>query len=124
MRRIPATMREGKQIHQLSMDTSPEMEDIYFQLLQQKTPAQKIEMLNSINRTVKNLLISGLKQRYPTDDEVQTRIRLAEILHGEHFASVLEARLKSKQSGQLDLEYLQKTAAELGVKDLLDRLIQ
>lgn len=79
-----------------SLDTSAESEAIYFALLRKKTPVERLEMLSAINRTVKNLVLSGLTQQYPNDDEIEIKIKLAKILHGEHFASVLSKRLRKE----------------------------
>lgn len=67
-------------------DTSPEAEAVLIQLLRQAPPWRKLEMVDQLNQSVKLLALSGLRQRYPQDDDEHIRRRLADLLLGEQLA--------------------------------------
>jgi hypothetical protein len=67
-------------------DTHPEAEALLIRLLRQAPPWRKLEMVEQLNQSVKLLALSGLRQRYPQDDEECLRRRLADLLLGEELA--------------------------------------
>ena len=67
-------------------DTSPEVEKIQIMLLRQAPAWRKLQLLASLNQTVKTLALSGLQQRYPQTTAQELRRRLADLLLGEKMA--------------------------------------
>lgn len=67
-------------------DTNPEAEAVLIRLLRQASPWRKLEMVEQLNQSVKLLALTGLRQRFPGDDEKRLRRRLADLLLGEELA--------------------------------------
>jgi hypothetical protein len=67
-------------------DTRPEITAFQYRLLRQASPARKLAMLGEMNRTVKTLVLSGLRSRYPADSPEKLRRRLADLLLGPELA--------------------------------------
>jgi len=70
----------------MSRDTSPEAERVYFQLLAKKSSVERLEMVSQLNAAVRALAMSGLRERYPNETEVDLKVRLAELLYGADVA--------------------------------------
>jgi hypothetical protein len=68
-------------------DTHPEIAEIQRNLLRQVSPARRLEMLGQMNRTVKELALSGLRSRYPDDGPQLIRRRLADLILGPELAA-------------------------------------
>jgi hypothetical protein len=68
-------------------DTDPRVEEQLVQMLRQAPPWRKMQMVAELNATVKLVLLSGLRQRYPKASESELRRRLAGLLLGEELAS-------------------------------------
>ena len=58
-------------------DTSPEVDELMFQLWRKATPAQKLQKVLSIGRTVNALVRGELRRRYPTATPREIELRLA-----------------------------------------------
>jgi hypothetical protein len=84
----------------LSADTTPEAEAFLFQLLAKKSPAEKLQMVGRMNASVRELAMSGLRERHPQDSELQLKIRLAELLYGKQLADAIAQRLNHSQSNE------------------------
>jgi hypothetical protein len=67
-------------------DTRPEITAMQNQLLRQASPARKLAMLGEMNETVKTLMYSGLRTRYPMDSAVKLHRRLADLILGTELA--------------------------------------
>ncbi|OGO27431.1 MAG: hypothetical protein A2136_02840 [Chloroflexi bacterium RBG_16_54_11] len=67
-------------------DTHPKAETVLIYLLIQAPPWRKMEMVDQLNQTVKLLLMAGLRERYPGEDEALLRRRLASLLLGDELA--------------------------------------
>lgn len=67
-------------------DTRPEIVALQYRLLRQVSPARKLAMLGEMNQTVKILVLSGLRTRYPADSPEKLRRRLADLLLGSDLA--------------------------------------
>ncbi len=67
-------------------DTHPRMEAIQLDLLRQAPGWRKLELVDDLNRTVRELNLAGLRARYPRDDEEKLRRRLADLLLGAELA--------------------------------------
>ena len=70
----------------LFSDTCPEAEAVLIRLLRHAPPWRKLEMVDQLNQSVKLLALTGLRQRFPQDDEKHLRRRLADLLLGEELA--------------------------------------
>ena len=63
----------------LALDTPPEINEFQIQRLRKMPPWRKMELVGEINRTVRDLALAGLRQRYPDDTPEQRRRRLADL---------------------------------------------
>jgi hypothetical protein len=79
-RRLP-TWRE------MNMDTSPEAEELLFSLWRETPAWRKLELMEDMNRTVRQLALVGLRRRHPNASQEELRRRLADILLGEGLAA-------------------------------------
>lgn len=70
-----------------SPDTSPEAERVLIQLLRQAPAWRKLRMLEDTNRSVKDLLMAGLRERFPQDSPAALRRRLAEHWLGNELST-------------------------------------
>ena len=68
-------------------DTNPNAEAVLIRLLRETPSWRKLEMVDQLNQSVKLLVLMGLRQRYPLDNEDQLRRRLANLLLGEEMAA-------------------------------------
>ena len=71
----------------LASDTSPEAERVLVELWRRASPARKMEMVLSANRTARALAMSGLRQRYPADTPARLQRRLADLWLGPDLAT-------------------------------------
>ena len=71
----------------LAEDTTPEAERVLIQLLRDASPARKMEMVESANRTARMLAMAGLRERFPGESEARLRRRLADLLLGPELAA-------------------------------------
>ena len=58
-------------------DTSPEVDELMFELWRKATPAQKLQKVLSIGRMVNDLVRGELRQRYPAATPREIELRLA-----------------------------------------------
>ena len=65
-----------------SPDTSPEAERVLLDLLRQAPAWRKLRLVEDTNRSVKDLLMAGLRHRFPQDPPVVLRRRLADLWLG------------------------------------------
>jgi hypothetical protein len=70
-----------------SPDTSPEAERVLIELLRQAPAWRKLRMVEDTNRSVKELLLSGLRERFPQDSPAALRRRLAEHWLGKEISA-------------------------------------
>jgi hypothetical protein len=74
-------------VRTLAEDTSPEAERVLIQLLREASPARKMEMVLSANRTARMLAMAGLRERYPDESPERLRRRLADLWLGPELAA-------------------------------------
>jgi hypothetical protein len=67
-------------------DTSPEVEELYLNLLRQAPAWRKLAMVGQMNETVRTLALAGLQQRYPEASPALLRRHLADLLLGPALA--------------------------------------
>lgn len=71
----------------LSADTSPEAERVQIELLRQTPSWRKMEMVAELNAMVRDLMMAGLRQRYPNATPDELRRRLADLVLGPELAA-------------------------------------
>lgn len=71
----------------LAADTSPEAEKILIELWRKASPARKLAMVLSANRTARLLALTGLRERYPNESHAQLQRRLADLWLGPELAA-------------------------------------
>jgi len=70
-----------------STDTSPDAERVLIELLRRAPAWRKLRMVEDTNRSVKNLLLAGLRERFPQDPPAALRRRLAELWLGKEISA-------------------------------------
>jgi hypothetical protein len=70
----------------LFSDTSSEAEAALIDLLRQAPSWRKLEMVGELNAAMRELALSGLRERYPEADSSELRRRLADLLLGAELA--------------------------------------
>ena len=69
-----------------SSDTSQATERVLFDLAREAPAWRKVELMGEMYRTVCDLALSGLRNRYPHSSENELRRRLADMLLGTELA--------------------------------------
>jgi hypothetical protein len=67
-------------------DTHPKITALQYRLLHQASSERKLAMLGEMNQTVKTLVLSGLRSRFPMDSPLKLHRRLADLLLGPELA--------------------------------------
>jgi hypothetical protein len=67
-------------------DTRPEAEEVLIRLLREAAPWRKLEMVGQMNETVKTMMHSGLRERFPKDTPEMIQRRMADLLLGVELA--------------------------------------
>ncbi|MGH2537452.1 MAG: hypothetical protein ACRDHL_08675 [Candidatus Promineifilaceae bacterium] len=113
-RRLP-TWRE------LHMDTSPEAERMLFAYWRETPAWQKLERASQLNRSARQLALSGLRRRHPDASPELLQRLLADLLLGPPLAAELYGALPAdcKEPAMAEPEWLEVT---LRVADVLDGL--
>jgi hypothetical protein len=68
-------------------DTTPEAERFLVELLRRASIERKLEMLDHMNRTARDLALMGLRARHPNATDAQLQRHLAGLLLGPEFAT-------------------------------------
>ncbi len=71
-----------------SPDTSSEAERVLIEVLRQAPAWRKLRMVEDTNRSVKDLLLTGLRQRFPHDAPATLRRRLADLWLGPELSAL------------------------------------
>ncbi len=71
----------------LAQDTHPEAERVLLDLFRKASPARKIALVLSANRTARELALTGLRERHPGASTTQLRRRLADLWLGPQLAA-------------------------------------
>jgi hypothetical protein len=70
----------------MDQDTDPRQRERYFELLRAMSPAERLRKAADLTRAVRWMAEAGIRQRFPTADETEVRVRLAERLYGREVA--------------------------------------
>jgi hypothetical protein len=62
--------------------THPSALDRYHQILRAQAPHERLAQALSLTRTVRELAVTGIRQRHPAASEDEVRVRLAVRLYG------------------------------------------
>jgi len=71
----------------LAEDTQPDAERVLIELLRGASPARKLTMVLSANRTARALALTGLRERHPGESPAHLRRRLADLWLGRELAA-------------------------------------
>jgi len=71
----------------LAADTHPEAERVLIELWRRSSPARKLAMVLSANRTARALVLAGLRERHPGESSARLRRRLADLWLGPELAA-------------------------------------
>lgn len=85
----------------LFRDTRPEAEQILIELMRQAPPWRKMEMVGQMYRTVRQLMLVGLRERHPDASPDELRRRLADLLLGPELAKKVHGLLREGSSPML-----------------------
>jgi len=89
-------MNDKESKYQLFSDTDPAAEAVLIGLLRKKQPAEKLRMVNQLNASVRVLTLSGLRQRHPDANQLEIKLRLAQLLLGTDLAAAITPALKQR----------------------------
>jgi hypothetical protein len=70
-----------------SPDTSPEAERVLMELLRRAPAWRKLRMVEDTNHSLRDLLLAGLRERFPQDPPAVLRRRLADLWLGPELAA-------------------------------------
>lgn len=73
----------------LSADTAPYIEQMQIERLRKMPVWRKLMLVGEMNRTVRDLALAGLRQRYLHDTPAQRQRRLADLVLGPDLAARL-----------------------------------
>lgn len=79
-RRLP-TWRE------MNWDTTPEADAVLFKLWRETPAWRKLEMMEGLNQTARQMALIGLRRRFPDATPEELKRRLAVIILGEALAT-------------------------------------
>lgn len=71
---------------ELNMDTSPEAEAILFKFWRETSARRKLEMMERLNHSARQLALVGLRRRFPNASVEELHRRLADMILGEELA--------------------------------------
>ena len=70
----------------LYSDTDPKIERMQIEFIRRMPTWRKMSMVDGLNEVVKNLALTGIKQRHPTATPEQIHRMLADLMLGEELA--------------------------------------
>lgn len=71
-------------------DTSPDAEEVLLQLLRKAPPWRKLKVVSELNRTLRELVLAELGERFPGKSDEELRLLLARRLYGAEIADTIE----------------------------------
>ncbi len=86
----------------LHQDTSPAQLAIYYRLLRELTPAQRMRIVSAATRRMRTMAEAGIRLRHPGATDAEVRAELIELLYGRAARERLEgvfARVGSSTHG-------------------------
>lgn len=105
---------------EMAGDTTPEASALLFRLWHETPARRKMELLEALNHTVRELALAGLRRRFPEASPATLNRRLAELLLGADLAERVSDTVLTRRGGAVaDTEML--TVPRL-VTDVLEKL--
>jgi hypothetical protein len=90
-------------VQPLFPDTSPEAERVLVELHRLAPAWRKLQMVGQLNELVRNLVVSGLRQRHPHADDDEIQRRYAQLVLGDELAAkVIDRRRTTAAGGPFD----------------------
>ena len=74
---------------EMNWDTTPEAEAVLFKLWRETPAWRKLEMMEGLNRTARQMAVVGLQRRFPDATPEELKRRLATIILGEELAALV-----------------------------------
>lgn len=71
----------------MSRDTSPEAEKVLIELLRAAPAWKRLHRIASLNAAIRDIHLSGMRQRYPNESPEQLKRRYADEVLGSELAS-------------------------------------
>jgi len=71
------------------LDTSPDADARYHELLRAQPPVARLEQAAALTRAVRELAEAGIRQRHPGASDSEVRVRLVVRLYGRHMGERL-----------------------------------
>ncbi len=87
MRRDREKSRQQAATALLNADTAPEVQDIQVELWRKMSPLEKARAVRQVSRSVRELSLAGIRQRYPTASERECLLRYAQLTLGPRLAA-------------------------------------
>jgi hypothetical protein len=78
----------------LSSDTDPKIEQMQIEFIRRMPTWKKMSMVDGLNEAVKNLALTGIKQRNPTATPEQIHRMLADLMLGEELVRKVYGKMK------------------------------
>jgi hypothetical protein len=72
---------------EMNLDTTPEIEAVLFKMWRETPAWRKLQMLESLNKSARQLSLIGLKQRHPNASVEELQRRLADMTLGSVLAT-------------------------------------
>lgn len=83
-------------------DTRPKAEAVLINLLRSAPAWRKLLLVSQMNQTVRDLALSGLRQRYPHASPAELQCRLADLLLGPQLAQQVYGPLPESEISHAD----------------------
>ncbi|NER32416.1 MAG: hypothetical protein F6J89_33695 [Symploca sp. SIO1C4] len=85
---------------ELNQDSSPEAEAVLFALWRNAPAWKKLQMMDSLNQTARQLTLHGLQERYPNASEAELRWRLNATFLGEELTQTVYGSMPTAGNGR------------------------
>ena len=72
---------------EMNLDTTPEVDAMLFKMWRETPAWRKLALMESLNRSARQLALTGLRQRFPQASSTELRQRLAMLLLGKELAT-------------------------------------
>lgn len=110
-------------MEQAFSDTLPETERVLFAMLRDMPAWRKLDLVAQLNQTVRELALSGLRERYPQSDESEVRRRLADLVLGPELAEKAYGPLFAESTVEIDMNEIVQTVEAAARVELLEKAL-
>ena len=81
---------------EMNLDTTPEADLVLFKLWRETPAWRKLQIMEGLNRTARQMALMGLKKRFPNASPEELKRHLAAIAIGEELANTVYGPLPRK----------------------------